>query len=371
MATIIQRGKRVFRLQFLVSGKRYSLTYNGTKGEAEELRNHVERLTQYQKAGIKPAAEVLEWVNSIDLEIRQQLYDAGLVLVIPEGNTIGELVTYAKRFFPDLAKRTQINYGQVHGNLEAYFGPDRRIGNISHGDCLEFKRWLGRKGYGPASIAKHMKYSRQMFAWGVQKEWISKNPFVGIKTPVKVDQDRRFFVPRETVVKILKAIPDVETRLVLALARYGGLRIGSEVRTLRWADVDLEALTMRIRAPKTKSSRVCPIFVELQPFFLAMRQEASAEAEFVCPRFLKTTDAAFRNRILPRFKAAGVEPWRDLWLNCRRSRATEVVEQFGPKAEADWIGHGVDISLRHYQMTLQAKVDEAVGRAKPHFRVTG
>jgi hypothetical protein len=39
-----------------------------------------------------------------------------------------------------------------------------------------------------------------------------------------------------------------------------------------------------------------------------------------------------------------------------------VVEQFGVKAESDWIGHGPDISKRHYQMTLEEKIDAATGR---------
>jgi hypothetical protein len=39
-----------------------------------------------------------------------------------------------------------------------------------------------------------------------------------------------------------------------------------------------------------------------------------------------------------------------------------VVEEFGVKAESEWIGHGPDISRRHYQMTLQEKLDLAVGR---------
>jgi integrase len=371
MATLVQRGKRVWRLQFLVYGRRHSLTYSGPRAEAEELRGHIERLIGCQKAGIKPGADLVGWASRVDPAIRRQLYDAGLVLVQPEGNTIGELVNYAEGRFPDLAERTKINYAQVHRNLAEFFGAARRIGDITHGDCEDFKRWLAKRGLGSASIAKNMKHSRQMFGWAVQREWISRNPFAGIKTPVKIDPERRHFVERESMDRLIAAVPDLETKLILALARYGGLRIGSEVRTLRWADVDLKAWTMRIRSPKTKSSRVCPIFVELQPHFKALRKAAPLEADLVCPGFCRSSDAAFRNRVFPWFTKAGVEPWRDLWLNCRRSRATEVVEQFGPRAEADWIGHGADISLRHYQMTLQAKVDEAVGRARPKFKVIG
>jgi integrase len=349
------------------------------------LRAHVERLSQYQKAGIKPAADVLEWVRRVDPAIRQQLYDAGLSLVRPEGYSLADLVKLAESHFPELAERTKINYAQVHRHLTEFFGPSRLICEISHGDCQDFKRWLGRQSYGPASIAKNLKHFRQMLGWAVQKEWIARNPADGVKTPVKVDRERHFFVPRQSIEALIQVVPDLETKLVLALARYGnletklvlalarygGLRIGSEIRNLTWADVDLDSWEMRIRSPKTKSSRVCPIFVELQGHFMALKRQAGPNADLVCPGFCRSSDAAFRNRLWPWFAKAGVEPWRDLWLNCRRSRATEVAEQFGPRAEADWIGHGIDISLRHYQMTLQAKVDEAVGRARPAFKVIG
>jgi hypothetical protein len=52
----------------------------------------------------------------------------------------------------------------------------------------------------------------------------SVNPFAHLKTPSEVNTARAFFIDRATIRFALEACPDHEWRLLLALARYGGLR---------------------------------------------------------------------------------------------------------------------------------------------------
>ena len=52
--------------------------------------------------------------------------------------------------------------------------------------------------------------------------------------------------------------------LVVALARYGGLRCPSEIALLKWSDIHWDAERMTVTSPKTKrygkATRVVPIF---------------------------------------------------------------------------------------------------------------
>ena len=72
-----------------------------------------------------------------------------------------------------------------------------------------------------------------------------------------------------TIAQVLAACPDHEWCLLLALARYGGLRTPSEPLALEWADVNWERNRFRVVAPKTEhqdgGERWVPLFPELRP----------------------------------------------------------------------------------------------------------
>lgn len=81
-------------------------------------------------------------------------------------------------------------------------------------------------------------------------------------------QDRQRFVNREEITQLL-AVCDPTRRLILSLARFGGLRCPSEVLSLRWMDIDWAAGRIVVRSPKTehhpgKDSRIIPLFSELR-----------------------------------------------------------------------------------------------------------
>ena len=101
----------------------------------------------------------------------------------------------------------------------------------------------------------------------MRRKVIDASPFVGIANGSQRNPDRQRFIDAATIAKCIDASPDAEWRLLIALARYGGLRVPSEPMALRWADVDWAASTMTVRSPKTErhsggASRVVPIFPE-------------------------------------------------------------------------------------------------------------
>ena len=112
---------------------------------------------------------------------------------------------------------------------------------ITAGDCDDWKAHQEAKGHAPATIGRNVKRARQFFRAAVRKRLLADNPMQDVKAPAQVNTARAFYVSREATEKIIAACPDAEWRLIVALARYGGLRTPSETFALTWADVDWAA----------------------------------------------------------------------------------------------------------------------------------
>src|SRR6185436_4127635 len=94
--------------------------------------------------------------------------------------------------------------------------------------------------YATATISRTVLYARQVFRWAVRRGMARVNPFAELKAGTQINAARAVFVSRETIAKVIDAAPDAEWRLLITLSRFGGLRVPSEVLTLRWSDVDWE-----------------------------------------------------------------------------------------------------------------------------------
>lgn len=70
---------------------------------------------------------------------------------------------------------------------------------------------------------------------------IETNPFGHISEAVKGVPTRRQFIAAEDVAKVVQEAADPQWKLLIALARWGGLRIPSEALALTWRDVDFES----------------------------------------------------------------------------------------------------------------------------------
>ena len=119
-----------------------------------------------------------------------------------------------------------------------YFGSDRLLTEITAGDCDDWKAHQEAKGHAPATIGRNVKRARQYFQGAVRKRLLAENPMQDVKAPAQVNTARAFYVSCEVTERIIAAAPDAEWRLIVALARYGGLRTPSKTFALTWADVN-------------------------------------------------------------------------------------------------------------------------------------
>lgn len=125
--------------------------------------------------------------------------------------------------------------------------------------------------YAEATASRTIKRCRQFFKAAGRRKLISENAAEGVKAGSQVNPARRVFVERGVVDKLIDACASVGMRLVIALARYGGLRIPSELRELTSGDVNWERGRFTVRLPKQEKMkdggiRVVPILPELKPY---------------------------------------------------------------------------------------------------------
>ena len=185
-----------------------------------------------------------------------------------------------------------------------------------------------------------------------------------VKTGSQVNKNREYYITRVEIEKIIAACPDAEWRLIVALGRYGGLRIPSETFLLTWQAIDWEAGKMRVMSPKTachegKEWRDVPIFPELRPFLEAVRREADPEAVYVISKH-RVGSRNLRTPFEKIMKRAGVASWPRLFQNMRSSRETELAQKYPLHLVTAWIGNTALIAAKHYLQVTEEDFAKAV-----------
>ncbi|MCA9231209.1 MAG: site-specific integrase [Planctomycetales bacterium] len=178
------------------------------------------------------------------------------------------------------------------------------------------------------------------------------NPFEEVPTN-SLATEQFSFVSEVDAQKVLAELPDCQWRLLFALSRWGGLRVGSEVRQLTWDDIDWQKQRFTVRSPKTEhnqggGSRSVPIFPELAQLFDERFEEAQVGETLVLPMLAKCTDTALRQLLVRAIVRAGVEPWPRPWHNMRATRQTELADRFPGHVVCKWLGNNETTAIKHY-----------------------
>jgi len=136
----------------------------------------------------------------------------------------------------------------------------------------------------PATVAKRVSVAKQLFRCAVRWGWLQRSPFDGLKTGSQANPARARYVPRETIQDVLEHCPSLEWRLVVALARYAGLRCPSEIGALTLGHVNWEKGRLTVLARKTEhhggdhAVRIVPISPELRGLLPEPGEVAAADS---------------------------------------------------------------------------------------------
>ncbi|MDR1493139.1 MAG: tyrosine-type recombinase/integrase [Planctomycetaceae bacterium] len=120
-----------------------------------------------------------------------------------------------------------------------------------------------------------------------------------MKTGSFINDARFRYVADRQITALLDVCKTPKERLLLALARYGGLRIPSELAQFKKSDGNWERHRFTVPSPKTerkgKASRQVPIFPELRPYLLTFLNSIPDEARLF-PELTPETDMLYSFR---------------------------------------------------------------------------
>ncbi|WP_020473829.1 site-specific integrase [Zavarzinella formosa] len=189
------------------------------------------------------------------------------------------------------------------------------------------------------------------------------HPFEDVIAGTMANPGRQFFDIHEDRLKLIEAAPTAEWRALIALARFGGLRILSEIIPLTWPDFLWNRGWFRVTSPKTahhegKGERLAPIFPELKPRLDELFEQATPGQVSVFTSFRSGDN--LRTSLTRLIRKAGLTPWKRLFQNLRNSRETELVDVFPSHAVTTWIGNSHLIAVKYYLQVRDSDFDRAV-----------
>ena len=304
-------------------------------------------------------------------QVRRRLEELRLVEAQAEREklTIGNLV---ERYLKDLTvtPRTLIDYRKHLRPLIDFFTHEADAKTVTKGDADRFLRWLKvqpkKRGNGtlaPNYVSKMVKTMRQAFAAAVADNLLDENPIAGLYAPEQISDEDDYEITRELTERILTAA-NPRYRLIIALARYGGLRCPSELAGMCWSHFYWDKGRFLILSPKTqkqgKPSRIAPIFRELLPFLLDAYEMAPEGQEKVFPGI--DGDSNLRTELIRTLKRAGIsDTIPSFYRNCRSSRQTELEEEFSLHVVCKWLGNTEKVARRHYLKVRDSHFAQASG----------
>ncbi len=254
MASITNDPNGRRRLQFTdANGRRQTIRLGKMpKRTAESVKVYVEHLVNAKVTKHPIDGETARWVASLDDVLAGKLAKARLIQARDSATLDAFLESYIESRKAEAAASTITNFQHVRRSLVEYFGTDRDLREISEGDADDWRQSLVDR-YAIATISKLVKRARQVFRYAVRKGLANMNPFQELKAGSEQNDSRKHFVEREPIAKVLDACPNVQWRLIVALARYGVVRTPSETLRLRWGDIDWERQRFTVTSPKTKN----------------------------------------------------------------------------------------------------------------------
>ena len=270
----------------------------------------------------------------------------------------------------DVKPHTRLNFEQLKRWLVTYFDKQRDVGAIAAADATAFRSFMIEQGLAEATYRRHLGRCRELFRWGIKRSlYQGSNPFADLSVTVRADKARQRFITRETADKLMDAAPDAQWRLLIALSRYGGIRVPSEALALTWGDVDFEHSRIRIPSPKTahipgKDCRFIPLFPELRRPLLDVFEQAQSGESRVITRYHGGSACNLRTHMTRIVRRAGLQMWPKPFHNMRASRQTELAESYPLHVVCAWIGNSKAVAAEHYLQVTDAHFARAIQGAE-------
>ncbi len=358
----VKRGKTTYRVSFFhPAGDRPRQTVwlgKASKCDARERQVLVERLAAAWTPEGTMHERLAEVLRALPPRIHGKLVRVGLAAPLVAPMTLGELTTKFKAR-TDVKKQTLAAYNQTLNSLLLHFGSQRLVKSITNQDAITWRNSIALEPLSVATQGKRARVAKCLFNTAKKLKLIADNPFAGVHEGSQVNASRIRYVARDKVSVALQHCSDPRLRALLALARFGGLRVPSEPAWLRWSDWSACKTSLQVYAPKTDSTRVVPVCPELQQALEDLRETLSPAEPKMFPRL--DGSANLRTPLLRLLARAKLETWPKLWQNLRSSCSNDWAREFGAAAESEWSGHSVQVAVAHYLRPSRHDFERAAG----------
>lgn len=302
-------------------------------------------------------------------DFKKDLAEKGLIDLSDEKTLFEFWEEYENANVNNWAPGTYQNKRQRAKFLLEYFNPKTPVNALTKKDAQGFRNYLDdliESGtFSDATANNYVKDLKAAFNWGLKNDLVKNNPFQFISIGAMRNPARQYYLTPADFQKLLDACPSQEWRVFLLLQRVQGCRLG-ETQLIQWADVDFNNGLLLIHSPKTrrhkgKDKRTAPLFPDVAEALERLKEERQTTGE-ESPFVLTTVrggNANLRNVFLRIIERAGLKKWERIFQNLRASASTDIYNDFGDYYEAQWVGHGHDVAIKHYLQITPAKLAAA------------
>jgi len=347
-----------------------------SKKDATTAAHMIERLIAARRLGATPDSQTIAWLARIGDDLHARL--ARLGLVEPRRNeTLGAFLERWLQSRQGYKASSQTVWRQVTCDLRRFFGDDCPLKGINQERAEAFRQHLINRRLRDTTIQKRLQHCRTIFKAALRDGLIQSNPFEYVRHRGGNVAERRTYVTREEALRVIEHCPDIYWQLLVALARFAGLRTPSESLSLRWADIDWADGRMYVHEPKVehhpgRGLRAVPLFPDVRVWLERAWEMAPEGAEYVFPEDMRKRamgpegwrNANLRTRMAKIVRRAGLQPWPRLFHSLRASCETDLVRQFPLPVVAKWLGNTSMIALRHYVDVTDEHFRQAADMAK-------
>ncbi len=356
MASLAKLPHGRWRLLFRTDGNRRCLRLPPCRRRiAERVRYEVEEILSSLSLGLSPPQTSIAWLAACDQTMRARMLACGLpaqAICTTLGHACQAAFTLRQ-----IKPQTRLAYSYGSGALLAHFGPSRDVRSLTPSDALAFRDHLRGLGLADATVRRRCGVARDILSWCEKSAIIGKNPFAALPTAVHGNAQRSRLITADEVRRLAAAAPDGQWRLLLALARWGALRIPSEPAGLTWAMVEWgDPATpgrLHVRSPKTEhheghAGRTIPLFPQIREPAEELFSTITPRAEDPVLPICRQGGAAVRRQLLRIADRAGVTLGPKFFSNCRATRDAELRRDYPAHVVCQWIGHTERIAQEHY-----------------------
>lgn len=353
--TKTRTGYRLRSYDAADSRRRHSIWLGDiSQREAETIKRHVEAVIESQQLGTPMPGETQRWLGKVPDALRLKL--SGILgTARTASEAIAEYVKWSMR------NNAQATVASVECTLDQFANQFGRL-QMRSLVAEDIDRWLDSRNVVKNTMGKHAKTVKAWLAWCKQQGYIDD---LRLKTSSNVKSGKKQFIGADLFATLLAGVRDPQDRCALAMARWSGIRVPSEL-VVRSDDVDFEDLTITYvdwkrtkrcnRGPPVR--RITPLFPELLPFIEAVWLQRT---EFLLPAIGDGGGVAFAARIRAVRDRLGLT-WPRLFHSLRATRETELIAQFSMRAATEWIGNSPDVASEFYELITDETWERAKGK---------